>query len=929
MKGKTLKRMGGLIALLVSVSTNHVQAQTNMTGNQVLAKILSETNTTPLGLYPPEEFDWLEALGDNPLPESSGPARPVRDVPLDPLISVEGGGGRFAMSRPNPNDPAPSYEFVIVDLGIIVGDSSQATGINNNGQVTGTAGVNSGAGAFRYDSTSGAIINPGTLGGSASDAFAINASGKVVGFSQTGSGNVYHAFLYDGSMHDLDTLHLNGASSTSAANAVNASGQVVGLSDGHAFLYSGSSMIDLGTFPGNTGPVNANAFAIDDSGDIAGGATTGGYTHAFLMEGGVMLDIGTLGGNSSGANGINMYAEVVGSADTTSSGDPHAFFYDTSMQDLGVLSGETSSYALAVNNAAHVVGSSGNRAFIVSGGSMKDLNDLVINGSGWILNNALAINDKEQIVGVGVVSGHTHAFLLNPLPQGALQASGNLSPAQLTFANGPIKDPNKSGLIVITHGWQPLAPDVGWMDTMAGSIGTHLQGNINWQIYEYNWYQNAHRPNPSDALNNAAQEGKNLGNSIVAQGWTHVHFIAHSAGAALIQSATDAIKNPTTGAPNIVVHETFLDPFVGDKLQGVTSYGMNANWADQYFTRDKETEYDPYAYLFSTAPYTESPLNHSYNVEITYLGSVKVNHIKYVSSPDGIPVAEVCTDTETSHEWPINFYENTITGTGVTSDYNGFGFPLSEEGGNWNATSGYAAGNGTEVNPSTPVTKLGTPDSCTPIATPSLPPYPGIAPDFTQLPSIESTTGTIQKYVDHINLLSGSPAWISTVVTPTNPVNYIAFDAKFTSGSGAQGVLTVLWDTNEIGTLDERVIDPGLQHYQFRFPQVSSLTPHVLGFRLDPFTNIQSTVTLTNMTLNQVGVSHPPTLSVTTNTINGLQVWRLDGDLGVNYGIQATSGLGSTNWADIAVLVNTNGTVFFLDQDQTNYNQRFYRAVAP
>jgi len=53
-------------------------------------------------------------------------------------------------------------------------------------------------------------------------------------------------------------------------------------------------------------------------------------------------------------------------------------------------------------------------AFLWSGGSMKDLNDLIPAGSGWVLTEATGINDSGQIVGNGTLGGVERAFLLNP-----------------------------------------------------------------------------------------------------------------------------------------------------------------------------------------------------------------------------------------------------------------------------------------------------------------------------------------------------------------------------------------------------------------------------------------------------------------------------------------------------------------------------------
>jgi hypothetical protein len=47
---------------------------------------------------------------------------------------------------------------------------------------------------------------------------------------------------------------------------------------------------------------------------------------------------------------------------------------------------------------------------------MTDLNDLLPQDSGWVVNYALDINDKGRIVGVGTINGQSHAFLMTPLP---------------------------------------------------------------------------------------------------------------------------------------------------------------------------------------------------------------------------------------------------------------------------------------------------------------------------------------------------------------------------------------------------------------------------------------------------------------------------------------------------------------------------------
>jgi len=484
-------------------------------------------------------------------------------------------------------------------------------------------------------------------------------------------------------------------------------------------------------------------------------------------------------------------------------------------------------------------------------------------------------------------------------------------PPAKVYGIPPTKDPTKDGLVLITHGWQPsvLPPNVGWVDTMSSDISTHLSGIgvVDWQVYGYKWVPNALKANPDDALNNATQEGISLGNSIVNQGWTKVHFIAHSAGAQLIQTATEVIRSR---APSIVVQCTFLDPYVGTSYVGQSTYGYGADWSDRYSSHgDIEV---------GGGIFTDVPLYSSYNVDITALDQSLANSGLFT----GLSGYILCVLHEATHGWAIQFYENSITGN-TNSDYDGFGFPLSDEAGGWpSAPTQYPVGNVNSVK------ILGTaPQSCSLLG--ALAATAGIPIDFTASPiASQSTSGTITTSGGTLTLITGSPAWLSIVPTNTNPVNLLSFDANFTStGTGAAGLLSVLWDSSTIGTVDERTVGQGVAHYTLPFPVTESNSTHVLSFRLDPFTNVQSTVVITNVVLNQQGVTQPFSLSVVTNGINGSIVYKLTGQAGFDYGLQASTNL--IDWTQIAVLENTNGVVNFSDQNSTNYPYRFYRAVAP
>jgi probable HAF family extracellular repeat protein len=312
--------------------------------------------------------------------------------------------------------------YTVTDLGTFPGgfENSKAFGINANGQVVGEAYTSSAWHAFLY--SSGTMTDLGTLGSdSCSRALSINAGGQVVGYSlATIGGGDAHAFLYSsGAMTDLGTF----GGSYSYATGINASGQVVGqayttvgVQSPRAFLYSGGTKTDLGTLGGSWSEANG----INDGGQVVGSSFISGdnHAHAFLYSSGTMTDLGTLGGpnNDSQAFAINASGQVVGDS------GGHAFLYNGTMTDLGMLD-NLWTRATSINASGDVVGFNSDfnghdHAFIYRDGTMVDLNTMIDPATGWTLQFANCINDSGQIVGEGVdASGHTAAFLLTPIPE--------------------------------------------------------------------------------------------------------------------------------------------------------------------------------------------------------------------------------------------------------------------------------------------------------------------------------------------------------------------------------------------------------------------------------------------------------------------------------------------------------------------------------
>lgn len=487
------------------------------------------------------------------------------------------------------------------------------------------------------------------------------------------------------------------------------------------------------------------------------------------------------------------------------------------------------------------------------------------------------------------------------------------------YGVGPAREVGKDSLIVVTHGWQPAwkPVDVAWVDTMVNAISNNVivdRGLNNWQVHPCKWVEGA-RPSSifimggaEIALDNAKKEGVSLGRDIAGQRFNHVHLIGHSAGAGLIQSASETIKALD---PSIIVHLTFLDAFVGFDYAGKINYGKGADWADNYISSDLDTGLGLYQL-------TESLLDNAYNVNVTWLDPNK-KRVPINSSVPAPGLSETHYQTVASHGWPYQFYTNTVPPNSMMPESEGFGFPLSKEGGNWDfALANYKVGKDM-------LKTLGEEDSS------SLPPQFGNSNqmesvlDLSELPEgaliISSSDHVIIHGLD-FTLLTASPAWMSGQIPITNRVNLVSFEAQFTSANGSEGLLTVYWETNIIGTVDERVTSTGIHQYTFPIPEIATNGTRALGFRLDPFTATQSSVVITSVALGFSGVREPFSLSLTNGA--GLQ---LSGPSGFNYRAQVSTNL--INWSDIAILVNTNGTVRFTDPESTNATRRFYRAVTP
>lgn len=306
-------------------------------------------------------------------------------------------------------------QFQLTDLGVLPGyNSSSAYGLNDLGQVVGDSYLASRGGetGHAFLNTGGSMSDLGTLGGSSSTALGINNLGTVVGTSATSDGS-HHAFRYDGVISNLGY--------SDRAYAINDAGTIVGSTGTGMFIVNSPNPIDTATLNARWG------WDINNQGAFVG--TTQTDIQAYSYSNGVQSLLGRLAtGQVSNAFAINDLGDVVGESLVSGSSVPsHAFLYmdGATMIDLGSLGdATTSSIAWDINNNREVVGNSnpsagaGVNGFYWANGVMYNLNDLLVDASGYTIVTALAINNVGQIAGSAVApDGYRHAILLTPIPE--------------------------------------------------------------------------------------------------------------------------------------------------------------------------------------------------------------------------------------------------------------------------------------------------------------------------------------------------------------------------------------------------------------------------------------------------------------------------------------------------------------------------------
>ena len=328
------------------------------------------------------------------------------------------------------NAVEPRYTFTNLSSGDFGGT---ATAINNLGQITGNTSV-----AVPFPNVPGSFIvsSTATLWNSisASGNFLttpsidfrsivsdLNDSGQIVGYTADNLGNFTPTLWENGQTKSLPFLANN--DTFGMAQGINNSGEIVGITGpgfGESITHWNNNLV-----PTSNGTSFGPEYSINDKGQIAGIFESNPMNFdAGIWTDGSLTNIGTLGGPFANPSDINNEGVVVGSASTVT-GNLRAFIYDgddmTALRMIPDGNGGSTA-ANAINELGQVVGHSisdgVSHATLWNGYEVYDLNNFLDAGSksaGWVLTDALDINDQGWIVGTATnfQTDESHAFVLS------------------------------------------------------------------------------------------------------------------------------------------------------------------------------------------------------------------------------------------------------------------------------------------------------------------------------------------------------------------------------------------------------------------------------------------------------------------------------------------------------------------------------------
>lgn len=388
---------------------------------------------------------------------------------------------------------APQY--TITDLGTLPGfDGAASFGINNYGQVSGTAIRYGGADAAHgflwtptsANATTGYMIDLGSAESGFGGSMKINDYGQVIFNGGLPGVPGYVAFLWTPAVANATTgsrVPFVSTTFPSSAYGLNNLGQVVGsMYPGTSYVWTPdmrngmTGAVNRTLAMGSNGPYYAPGYnnhsfpnAINDAGQVTGSAFFDPYGRIFIHNNGPIsfpasnpYDFGTFSlaevigpvfqyNNQDGAGSgqaINAAGHIAGGRVFTNAQGQIAslpvYWDGGQFHSIGTASGYG---AHGINNHDEVVGETvlshndgRSDGFLYRQGVVTELANLIDPTQGWRIDKAYAINDAHQIVGRGFLNGTDHAFLMTPItPTCASDVTSQVAVARGPFMHIPGK----------------------------------------------------------------------------------------------------------------------------------------------------------------------------------------------------------------------------------------------------------------------------------------------------------------------------------------------------------------------------------------------------------------------------------------------------------------------------------------------------------
>lgn len=455
--------------------------------------------------------------------------------------------------------------------------------------------------------------------------------------------------------------------------------------------------------------------------------------------------------------------------------------------------------------------------------------------------------------------------------------------------------------ILLSHGWNSNMNV--WASETANKICEEIGGSYpsstayllqsdsvfrhchtpDWDVYLIDWRSKAGVFDgvvlPRWAYRNAVAVGRQIGACLKDKQYKHVHLLGHSAGSNLIDNIKMVLK---ANVPQPTIHMTFFDAYDPysqlsfsysngsyhiDNMQ-ISNYGTGADWADNYldirelehFFRDnfdRTKTFMPNAFNIDVTRY-DSGLNapfvgkHGWPYEFYKDHTINPISIDVASYPIGFQVAKEKTGSFPPDDRPKGkgcklpeedgdlFSKACETLFQVPSYYERESLDEMTTGGSnsWITVSSNSVTGNVDFNNQNSIWSGST--------------YLGMSTNSI----VPQSKAMLSSFVNV--QATGEAVWVSFELDIDIATDTLEFDYEFVNSASAQGLLTAFVDNNVVWQADERYYDVsvarGTNNYNSGSIFVGELEPgkHTLSFRVDKFSESDSTVYIMNLKLGKV-----------------------------------------------------------------------------